>query len=88
MPPRTATDGRKQIRWRPERASPSADPPASSGLAIFLEGLSRVAGEITSHGAFWMLSNLNACKTYVVEHSEGAGGHIKGSPALWTRRAL
>jgi hypothetical protein len=44
------------------------------------DGVSRRAGEITAHGAFWILSNLSARHTYVVENPEGAGEHIKVGP--------
>ncbi|TLS44490.1 FHA domain-containing protein [Streptomyces montanus] len=50
------------------------------GLAIAHEGVSRVAGEITAHRAFWILSNLSQDQTYVVENPEGAGEHIKVTP--------
>ncbi|MFD3564113.1 FHA domain-containing protein [Streptomyces sp. NPDC058686] len=53
---------------------------AGNGLAIDHEGVSREAGEITAHGAFWILSNLSAHQTYVVENPEGAGEHIKVGP--------
>jgi hypothetical protein len=50
------------------------------GLLIAHEGVSRVAGEITAHRAFWILSNLSQDQTYVVENPEGAGEHIKVAP--------
>ncbi|MDQ0950178.1 hypothetical protein QFZ24_004101 [Streptomyces phaeochromogenes] len=50
------------------------------GLRIAHEGVSRVAGEITAHRAFWILSNLSEDQTYVVENPEGAGEHIKVAP--------
>ncbi|MGW0819802.1 FHA domain-containing protein [Streptomyces sp. NPDC002845] len=50
------------------------------GLTIAHEGVSRAAGEITAQGAFWMLSNLSARQTYVVENPEGSGEHIKVVP--------
>ncbi|MEV3992190.1 FHA domain-containing protein [Streptomyces sp. NPDC049837] len=53
---------------------------AEDGLAIAHEGVSRVAGEITAHRAFWILSNLSHEQTYVVENPEGAGEHIKIAP--------
>ncbi|MFE0172727.1 FHA domain-containing protein [Streptomyces sp. NPDC059002] len=49
-------------------------------LRIDHEGVSRTAGEITAQGAFWILSNLSAHQTYVVENPEGAGEHIKVGP--------
>ncbi|GAB2987872.1 FHA domain-containing protein [Streptomyces pseudoechinosporeus] len=51
-----------------------------NGLAIAHEGVSRIAGEITAHRAFWILSNLSQDQTYVVENPEGAGEHIKVAP--------
>ncbi|QOV36136.1 FHA domain-containing protein [Streptomyces ferrugineus] len=53
---------------------------AGGGLTIAHEGVSRAAGVITAHGAFWTLSNLSAHQTYVVENPEGAGEHIKVVP--------
>ncbi|WP_338896465.1 FHA domain-containing protein [Streptomyces sp. TG1A-60] len=50
------------------------------GLAIAHEGVPRVAGEITAHGSYWLLSNLSTDQTYVVENPEGAGEHIKVAP--------
>ncbi|MBV7699008.1 FHA domain-containing protein [Streptomyces sp. TRM70350] len=54
--------------------------PGGVGLTIAHEGVSRAAGVITAQGAFWMLSNLSARQTYVVENPEGAGEHIKVAP--------
>jgi hypothetical protein len=53
---------------------------ADGGLTIRHEGVSRVAGEITAHRNFWLLSNLSEDQTYVVENPEGAGEHIKVGP--------
>ncbi|MGI5195379.1 FHA domain-containing protein [Streptomyces sp. CA-288835] len=53
---------------------------AGNGLAIAHAGVSRIAGEITAHRAFWILSNLSQEQTYVVENPEGAGEHIKVAP--------
>ncbi|MET9680327.1 FHA domain-containing protein [Streptomyces coeruleorubidus] len=50
------------------------------GLLIDHEGVSRVAGEITAHRSFWLLSNLSEDQTYVVENPEGAGEHLKVAP--------
>jgi hypothetical protein len=50
------------------------------GLTIDHEGVPRVAGEITAHRNFWLLSNLSEDQTYVVENPEGAGEHIKIAP--------
>ncbi|MDQ1016876.1 FHA domain-containing protein [Streptomyces afghaniensis] len=50
------------------------------GLLIDHEGVPRVAGEITAHRSFWLLSNLSEDQTYVVENPEGAGEHLKIAP--------
>ncbi|CAM5496131.1 FHA domain-containing protein [Streptomyces purpurascens] len=50
------------------------------GLVIDHEGVPRVAGEITAHRSFWLLSNLSEDQTYVVENPEGAGEHLKIAP--------
>ncbi|QOV36126.1 FHA domain-containing protein [Streptomyces ferrugineus] len=50
------------------------------GLAIAHQGVPRVAGEITAHRSFWLLSNLSEDQTYVVENPEGAGEHLKVAP--------
>ncbi|MCT9083747.1 hypothetical protein [Streptomyces fulvoviolaceus] len=50
------------------------------GLTIAHEGVPRVAGDITAHRNFWLLSNLSEDQTYVVENPEGAGEHIKVGP--------
>ncbi|MEV7000189.1 FHA domain-containing protein [Streptomyces sp. NPDC093982] len=50
------------------------------GLTIAHDGVPRVAGEITAHRNFWLLSNLSEDQTYVVENPEGAGEHIKVVP--------
>ncbi|WP_328873354.1 FHA domain-containing protein [Streptomyces sp. NBC_00287] len=53
---------------------------ADGGLTIAHEGVPRIAGEITAHRNFWLLSNLSEDQTYVVENPEGAGEHIKVAP--------
>ncbi|MDN3029333.1 FHA domain-containing protein [Streptomyces sp. S.PB5] len=53
---------------------------ADDGLTIAHEGVPRVAGEITAHRNFWLLSNHSEDQTYVVENPEGAGEHIKVAP--------
>jgi hypothetical protein len=50
------------------------------GLVIDHEGVPRVAGEITAHRSFWLLSNLSEDQTYVVENPEGSGEHLKIAP--------
>ncbi|RII21070.1 hypothetical protein DSC45_01520 [Streptomyces sp. YIM 130001] len=52
----------------------------SRHLTIRHDGVSRAAGQIAAHGAFWILSNLSRSQTYVVENPEGAGEHIKVGP--------
>ncbi|MEV0638903.1 FHA domain-containing protein [Streptomyces sp. NPDC050619] len=53
---------------------------ADGGLTIAHEGVPRVAGDITAHRNFWLLSNLSEDQTYVVENPEGAGEHVKVGP--------
>ncbi|MBX7547325.1 FHA domain-containing protein [Streptomyces sp. NPDC004232] len=79
VPPPTTEDDRQQIRLAPgERLSFGRAP--GSGLPIPHDGVSRRAGEIVAQGTFWILSNLSARQTYVVENPEGAGEHIKVGP--------
>ena len=86
VPPPTTEDERSGRHGTPRSGSrpasgwPSAAPRHDNGLAIAHEGVSRKAGEITAQGAFWILSNLSAQQTYVVENPEGAGEHIKVGP--------
>ncbi|WP_237536971.1 FHA domain-containing protein [Streptomyces sp. SID5785] len=54
--------------------------PETNRMTLAHEGVSRAAGEITAQGAFWVLSNLSARQTYVVENPEGAGEHVKVAP--------
>ncbi|MBF8186060.1 FHA domain-containing protein [Nonomuraea sp. K274] len=42
--------------------------------------VSRRAGEIVAVGDYWLLSNLSAAKTYVVENPEGGGEFVKVPP--------
>ncbi|WP_210594411.1 FHA domain-containing protein [Streptomyces sp. GESEQ-35] len=53
---------------------------SAGGLTIAHNGVPRVAGEITAHRSFWLLSNLSEDQTYVVENPEGAGEHVKVVP--------
>jgi hypothetical protein len=53
---------------------------SGGGFTIAHEGVPRVAGEISAHRNFWLLSNLSEDQTYVVENPEGAGEHIKVGP--------
>ncbi|WBO64301.1 FHA domain-containing protein [Streptomyces camelliae] len=79
VPPPTTEDDRQQIHLAPgERLSFGRAP--ESGLPIPHDGVSRRAGELTAQGTFWILSNLSARQTYVVENPEGAGEHIKVGP--------
>ncbi|MBZ3907504.1 FHA domain-containing protein [Streptomyces griseiscabiei] len=50
------------------------------GLVIAHEGVPRIAGEITALRSYWLLSNLSADQTFVVENPEGAGEHVKVAP--------
>ncbi|MEV0169494.1 FHA domain-containing protein [Streptomyces sp. NPDC050803] len=52
----------------------------AAGFTVPHEGVPRIAGEITAHRNFWLLSNLSEDQTYVVENPEGAGEHIKIAP--------
>ncbi|MEU6008265.1 FHA domain-containing protein [Streptomyces sp. NPDC047453] len=82
VPPPTTGDERHstQFRLAPcERLAFGRSAP-DNDLVIAHDGVSRRAGEITAHGAFWILSNLSARHTYVVENPEGAGEHMKVAP--------
>ncbi|WEO95768.1 FHA domain-containing protein [Streptomyces sp. FXJ1.172] len=81
VPPPTPEDDHQQtqVRLAPgERLGFGRAP--GSGLRIPHDGVSRRAGEVTAQGTFWILSNLSARQTYVVENPEGAGEHIKVGP--------
>ncbi|KOV67192.1 FHA domain-containing protein [Streptomyces sp. MMG1121] len=79
VPPPTPEDDHQQIRLAPgERLGFGRAP--GNGLPIPHDGVSRRAGEVTAQGTFWILSNLSARHTYVVENPEGAGEHIKVGP--------
>ncbi|QNP75365.1 FHA domain-containing protein [Streptomyces roseirectus] len=82
VPPPTTEDGRRGTRFRlaPGERLPFGRSTGPGGLEIPHEGVSRAAGEITAHGAYWILSNHSRSQTYVVENPEGAGEHIKVSP--------
>lgn len=69
-----------QLRLAPGEKLTFGRSAEANGLPIDHEGVSRAAGEITAHGAFWILSNLSTHQTYVVENPEGAGEHIKVGP--------
>ncbi|MGC0329981.1 hypothetical protein RKD23_002971 [Streptomyces sp. SAI-170] len=53
---------------------------AQDRLTLAHDGVPRVAGEITAHRTYWLLSNLSEDRTYVVENPEGAGEHVKVAP--------
>jgi hypothetical protein len=82
VPPPTPEDRQDrttQIRLAPgERLSFGRA--SGNDLTIPHDGVSRRAGELSAQGAFWILSNLSARQTYVVENPEGAGEHIKVGP--------
>lgn len=82
VPPPTAEDEHNspQLRLAPGERLTFGRSATDNDLAIAHEGVSRAAGEITAHSAFWILSNLSAHQTYVVENPEGAGEHIKVGP--------
>ncbi|MFE9646900.1 FHA domain-containing protein [Streptomyces sp. NPDC006365] len=79
VPPRS-TGSDDQIRLSAGERLAFGRSETGNGLAIAHEGVSRIAGEITAHRAFWILSNLSQGQTYVVENPEGAGEHIKVAP--------
>ncbi|GAA0915849.1 FHA domain-containing protein [Streptomyces thermoalcalitolerans] len=82
VPPPTTEGERQDARFRlapGERLAFGRSTP-DNGLVIAHNGVSRRAGEITAQGTFWILSNLSARHTYVVENPEGAGEHIKVAP--------
>ncbi|MFI2202347.1 FHA domain-containing protein [Streptomyces sp. NPDC020192] len=79
VPPPTTEDDHPQIHLAPgERLGFGRAP--GNGLRIPHDGVSRRAGEVVAQGTFWILSNLSARQTYVVENPEGAGEHIKVGP--------
>ncbi|MFF8941000.1 FHA domain-containing protein [Streptomyces sp. NPDC014864] len=82
VPPPTTGDERNgaQIRLAPGDRLAFGRSAPDNDLVIAHDGVSRRAGEIAAHGAFWILSNLSARHTYVVENPEGAGEHIKVAP--------
>ncbi|WP_432188467.1 FHA domain-containing protein [Streptomyces sp. Tue6028] len=82
VPPPTTEGGHEtpRLRLAPGERLTFGRSPADNGLTIAHEGVSRAAGEITAHSAYWILSNLSAHQTYVVENPEGAGEHIKVGP--------
>lgn len=71
---------REQLRIGPGERVAFGRAAAGNDLVIAHDGVSRVAGEITAHRAFWILSNHSAHQTYVVENPEGAGEHVKVAP--------
>jgi hypothetical protein len=79
VPPACATPG-EQIRIATGERLVFGRAGTDGGLTIAHEGVSRVAGDITAHRNFWLLSNLSEDQTYVVENPEGAGEHVKVGP--------
>ncbi|MET9831226.1 FHA domain-containing protein [Streptomyces sp. NPDC006385] len=69
-----------QVRIATGERLPFGRATPDGGLTIAHEGVPRVAGEITAHRSFWLLSNLSEDQTYVVENPEGAGEHLKVAP--------
>src|SRR5262245_15926322 len=53
-----------------------------AGVDIPLDhpGVSRLAGELTAAVDYWLLSNLSAEATYVVDNPEGGGEYIAVAP--------
>ncbi|NED74841.1 FHA domain-containing protein [Streptomyces sp. SID9944] len=82
VPPPTTEDERNnaQVRLAPGDRLAFGRSAGDNDLVIRHDGVSRRAGRITAHGAFWILSNLSTRQTYVVENPEGAGEHIKVGP--------
>ncbi|MDT0610270.1 FHA domain-containing protein [Streptomyces lancefieldiae] len=90
VPPPTPEDQREsagdragtpaQLRLGPGERLVFGRSAPGNDLVIGHDGVSRRAGVITAYGAFWILSNLSARQTYVVENPEGAGEHIKVAP--------
>ncbi|GKQ40888.1 FHA domain-containing protein [Streptomyces sp. A012304] len=70
----------EQLRLGPGERLAFGRAATGNDLVIAHAGVSRVAGEITAHRAYWILSNHSAHQTYVVENPEGAGEHIKIAP--------
>ncbi|MEV1007601.1 FHA domain-containing protein [Streptomyces sp. NPDC049881] len=77
-PPCGGADGQLRIADGERLAFGRAE--AGEGLTIAHDGVPRVAGQITAHQNFWLLSNLSEDQTYVVENPEGAGEHVKVTP--------
>ncbi|MFC4072038.1 hypothetical protein [Actinoplanes subglobosus] len=55
-------------------------PGAPVDVRLAGRGVPRSAGDIHATGDHWLLSNLSADKTYVVENPEGGGEHVKVPP--------
>ncbi|MFI7542293.1 hypothetical protein [Actinoplanes sp. NPDC049599] len=54
------------------------------GLPVDVElphpGVSRLAGRITATADHWLIDNLSADRTYVIDNPEGGGEHLKIAP--------
>ena len=60
---------------------PAKDPAqVSIDLVLADPGVPRLAGRIRAVDDYWLVSNLNRSKTYVVENPEGGGEFIKVPP--------
>jgi hypothetical protein len=53
---------------------------AGVDIALDHPGVSRLAGELTAAADYWLLSNLSAEATYVVDNPEGGGEYIAVAP--------
>jgi hypothetical protein len=49
-------------------------------IALPHDGVSRLAGEISTVEDYWLISNLSHDKTYVVDNPEGGGEYLMVSP--------
>ncbi len=78
--PPTGGSAQGQVRIAPGERLAFGRAGTDGGLTIDHPGVPRVAGEITAHRSFWLLSNLSEDQTYVVENPEGAGEHLKIAP--------
>ena len=67
LPGRTATFGR-------------GSPEQPVDIALSGDGISRMAGVLTAVEDHWLISNLSARTTYVVENPEGGGEFVKLAP--------
>jgi hypothetical protein len=59
---------------------PAQGCPARVSVVLADPGVPRLAGRIRAVDDYWLVSNLNRSKTYVVENPEGGGEFIKVPP--------